>query len=455
MPLLARLLLLAPEGADIDRLGRGLECLQIGAFVVDQARGRGVGKLADQVAAADLDRIDAEALRRRIHQALQGEGEHRPRHAAIRRHHAGVGRDAAREHRVFSEVVRARQLGHRHQRLDAAGRRIARVGADVAPDVGVDGEQAGIRVERGAHRVALVARMRGGEEVLVPVLDPGKPAAQAPRQPHEHDVLREELHLLAEAAADIGRDDAQIGLRHAERVGEAGAQHVRHLHRAGERHPAARLVPGRVAAARLERHRRLAARADVDFDHLRGTPESGIEARRAHGAFDDHVALAGVVHLRRRGRERRIDVHHCVFGVDLRLDRFGEILGARRILGDHDGERFADVVDPLAREHRLGDRHIVGAVEQRPDRLHVREIRSGEDERAVGLGDRADAAARHRAAREAHCGGAVRRVGGEAAAAKEQRSILEAAQAAADPAHAPPSAWSSARCVSARTRSLR
>ena len=98
----------------------------------------------------------------------------------------------------------------------------------------------------------LIARVRRGEEVLVPVLEPGNGAAQPASEPDEDDVFGKELHLLAEAAPDIGRDDAQIRFRHAERIGEPRAQHVRHLHRAGERHAAARLVPRCKPGARLQ-----------------------------------------------------------------------------------------------------------------------------------------------------------------------------------------------------------
>ena len=44
----------------------------------------------------DLGRIEAQSTRRLVHQPFEREGDHRPRHAAIGRHGAGIGDDAAR-----------------------------------------------------------------------------------------------------------------------------------------------------------------------------------------------------------------------------------------------------------------------------------------------------------------------------------------------------------------------
>ena len=62
----------------------------------------------------------------------------------------------------------------------------------------------------------LVAAVKRGDQVLAAVLGPGDRASQLARQPDQDDVFGHERHLLAEAAADIRRDDAQIALRHAD-----------------------------------------------------------------------------------------------------------------------------------------------------------------------------------------------------------------------------------------------
>ncbi len=71
-----------------------------------------------------------------------------------------------------------------------------------------------------------------------------------------------------EAAADIGRDHAQIAFRQAEHVGDRGAGHMRHLRRAGQGHAAGRCVVGGVRGARFDRRGVLPVRAGVDLDDL-------------------------------------------------------------------------------------------------------------------------------------------------------------------------------------------
>ena len=169
----ALLLLPRAEGGNVDGLHRHFQHLLVTGLVVNQAHRRGVGKLVDQVAAADIDRIDGEGGRRLVHQPLQREGDHRARHAAIGRHGAGVGEHAARAAFVGAEIVRSRHLGHSHQRFHAAGGRVTRIGADIGDDVGPERDEFGVLVERAFQRHVLVARMKGGDQVLAPVLGPG------------------------------------------------------------------------------------------------------------------------------------------------------------------------------------------------------------------------------------------------------------------------------------------
>ena len=140
------------KGGDVDALGRQLERLAIRALVVGQAGRGAVRERLHEVAPADLDRVEPEARGGAVHQPLHRERDRRPADAAIGRHRAGVGGDAAGAHGVGLEVVRARQLGHGHERLDAAGHRIAGIRADVAPEIGLDREQTRLGIERPAHQ---------------------------------------------------------------------------------------------------------------------------------------------------------------------------------------------------------------------------------------------------------------------------------------------------------------
>ena len=70
--------------------------------------------------------------------------------------------------------------------------------------------------------------------MLAPVLDPADGMAAAKREPAEADFLGKQNALVAEAAADVGRDDADAAFLQAEAFGEAGANDMRHLARGME-----------------------------------------------------------------------------------------------------------------------------------------------------------------------------------------------------------------------------
>ncbi len=71
-------------------------------------------------------------------------------------------------------------------------------------------EDAGLGVDRDLHVPVLVALLLGGDEVLAPVLDPLDRAAHRQRGGGERAILGIEAALRPEAAADVGRDDAQL-----------------------------------------------------------------------------------------------------------------------------------------------------------------------------------------------------------------------------------------------------
>ena len=302
------------EGGDVDALHRQLQGLTIRALVVGLAGRGAVRKRLHEITPPDLHRVEAKARGGAIHQPLHGERDRRPADAAIGRHRAGVGRNAAGAHGIGLEVVRARQLRHGHQRLDAAGHGIARVRPDVAPEIGIDREQTRLGVERATDGVAVIAAVERGREILAAVLDPRDRAAQMSGRPDRHDVFRHERHLLAERAAHVRRHHAQIRLREAEHVGKPGAQHVRHLHRGGERHPTGGRIEGGVRATRFQRQRALAPRADLDLDDLGGARE-----RRGRAGVDppfDQDVAGGVRMDQRRASGRAPRRHRPgIFGL--------------------------------------------------------------------------------------------------------------------------------------------
>ena len=80
-----------------------------------------------------------------------------------------------------------------------------------------------------------------------------------PRRPDRDDIFRDQRHFLAEPAADLRRDNAELGFRDPQDVGYPGAQQVWHLRRRREGDaPRCRIESGD-CRARLQRHRKLPA----------------------------------------------------------------------------------------------------------------------------------------------------------------------------------------------------
>src|SRR6516164_1748231 len=72
---------------------------------------------------------------------------------------------------------------------------------------------------------------------------------------------------------------------------------------------------------------------------------------------------------RRVGCQSLIKCHDRRLGGDLDRDLFGEILGLSGGVGDHRGDRLANIVDALMGENRLRHGDIIRTIESWTDRL--------------------------------------------------------------------------------------
>ena len=188
--------------------------------------------------------------------------------------------------------------------------------------------QPGIGVECAFERDVLVAAMEAGDEILAPVLHPRDRRLELAREPgHDHEFGRQR-HLLAEAAADVGRDHPQIRFRHADQVGDDRPHRVRHLRRTGERHAFAGGIPGRMRGARLHRQRILPVRADIDLDPPVRACQFRVEAGRLHAVLRPR-RFRPPRHARSRsaGSQRRAGADDRRRIVDFDLDEIGNVLG--------------------------------------------------------------------------------------------------------------------------------
>ncbi len=167
-------------------------------FVKDKA-GRGCdGKRADQIAPARSHRIEAEAhFGCHLHQTLHGEGDRRPRDAAIGRHRAGIGGS----HRASETHSRGRRRvrGSSANAISGSTPQVTGI-AGVGTDIGeryrrCKASSLPFCVEGAFEPNALVAAVEGGHQVLAAILDPCHRAAAvcAPARPAAHIPARSDI----------------------------------------------------------------------------------------------------------------------------------------------------------------------------------------------------------------------------------------------------------------------
>ena len=334
---LALLGLLLAQAGVVDDLHRLLEGTCVVAAVVLPAGGRLVGErlLRDEVLDPELGRVPPQFLGQHVGHALDGvDGLGHAERAAVGDAARGlVGVGAVHLDEAVLEVVRAgadreeprRELGRVGggvgvavvgQRLDAQRRDLAvLVGAELGVDV-------------------VVARERVGLQVLHPVLDPLDRLAQHDRRGGRDHVAGVDGHLAAEAAADVGRDDADLLLREPDVAGdqrEDRPDRVRGLRRHPDRELAVDPVERGDTAAGLDRGHVDARDVDPLLHHHRGVLHRLVRGRSiARLPVEDVVVLlAGLVGAqhRRAGLERLPGIDHDRQRLVLDLDRGHPVRG--------------------------------------------------------------------------------------------------------------------------------
>ena len=136
-----------------------------------------------------------------------------------------------------------------------------------------------------------VARERGGRQILDPVLDPLHRPAGDDRGDDRADIAGIGADLVAEAAADIGRDDVDLVLGNLGDQRADRADDVRRLEGAPERQLALDLVEGGDALAGLERARMHARILDELLDRHLGLVESRVGRRLVAGLPGEDVVV--------------------------------------------------------------------------------------------------------------------------------------------------------------------
>ena len=222
----------------------------------------------------------------------------------------------------------------------------------------------------------VLAAVGVGGQVLAAVFEPANGMAATKREPAEADFLGEQNGLVAEAAADVGRDDADAAFFQAEAFGEAGADDMRHLARGVENELVGAVVEHGDAAAPLDRRHALATRRDRARDLDRR-----IEGRRDPGVdrgLEKDVVAPMLVH---EGRARLARRPHVVDGREfLEIQRHArrDVLGFSARRRDAHGDQLADMPHLAGRQRRLLGDLEARQPRHRPDRLDAVQIRRRE-----------------------------------------------------------------------------
>src|SRR6266704_4316705 len=162
----------------------------------------------DEIAAANLDAIQAQLGRDGVERALHDKACMWPAGAAIRRRRRGVGVDVAKPNAIVGHAIRTWHLRRGDDRQDDP---VRGVGAAVVDEIVAEREQMPLGVEADLHLVDLAALLVDGGEMLLAVFGPLDRTPQPHRGERNEELVGVEEHdLRPEATTDIRRDDVDL-----------------------------------------------------------------------------------------------------------------------------------------------------------------------------------------------------------------------------------------------------
>ncbi len=215
--------------------------------------------------------------------------------------------------------------------------------------------EAPVVFERHFEVPVLVALLHRGEEVLAAVLDPLYRPFQLEGGRGERDLLGIHHELRAEAAADVGRDDADLVLVEHQQVHQEGAHLVSELRRIPQGQPILVEVVGRDRAAALDRMGAAAMLLHADGGAVRRLVECAGDVAVGLPDHRHHVALPPAMGERRIRLGGDAAVRHGGKRLVVHRDQGGCVLGQEPRLGDHHRHRLADEGDLVLGQHERRD----------------------------------------------------------------------------------------------------
>lgn len=407
---------------------------------IEQCAGRGpIWKCAriDQVALDDVERVELEARCNPLHQTFQREIDLRSAKTAIEAGRRLVGDNDAVADADVAYVVGAGQVAV--HAIERRGLRRAQVSAAILDLVPVECEDLSVGSDRRRQGRRAVGRRHRRGEMFEPVLDPfDRTLRDARGSSDQHDVWKHAL-LDAKAAAGIRRRaQPQAIALYFQRAGDHGVDAERTLkigqHLIGI---LAGIVRGDDAIG-LDRRAGVAGIANVDGETMRRVRKGLLGVAIAEGAIAGEVAGKAVMQHGRARREctERIDdgAARTIFDVD----ELRRILGAGAVDRHDDRNGFADIAHAIDRDRPALDRCLHADDEAVGDGLDVTADQNRRNTREAPGSfnvDGKDVGMRVRRAQDRRVQRAGRdaEIVDEAAAAREQRGVLDALDRTPDP----------------------
>ena len=335
----------------------------------------------DQVARADRDPIEPEALGREIEHALHHEHGLGPAGAAHRRDRDAIGVDGGQRHLVVRHAIGP---GHRDRGEDRHDHAPGDEGAAVVHERVAKGHDPAVARDAQLDLVPLVALLRDRQQVLAARLDESHRALERAREIRHQDVLGVHDRLRPEAAADVLRDHAHRVLGQFQGAGEEPAQDLGRLRRRPHGDLAEVDVPARRDRPRLDRHPGAAVQVEAFPQHQVGAPERPGRIAHALGVARGHVAAG--MHARPVGLQRVVGRYHRRQRLVLDDERVERVRRRDGALGDDEGHRLPRIRDDLlGKDLRAGRRdqaRVRNEQRQPPERGHVGGHEDADDPRA-------------------------------------------------------------------------
>ena len=237
------------------------------------------------------------------------------------------------------------------------------IGAKVGDGVDPECEEVSLAIERELRVGLMIARLIVGNEALAARRDPFDRPPQFSRGPGNDGLLGIMLPLVAEAATDVGRNQADRRLRQIELLADDAADVMWHLRRTIQRELASCAAVGK-EGARLQRRADQAIVDEIKPHHVRRTGKDfGDRSLIAAREPEADIARRCLVKLRRIRCQSGPRVGHRGQRLIIDLDEVGGIAGLRQRFSNDQCDGFADVADPVARQRPawwLGHRFAVG-----------------------------------------------------------------------------------------------